>query len=421
MKEIKEMKEAILVIDPYISSEYLVRRLKSLGYSIICLQTVTEKPNDYLGFEPQLFDQYLSSLGSIDQDISAIESLKSEYHIIHGIPGLTATLPYAEKILGYLFPHASNNANTALWRSNKYEMNERLNQEGINAIDQLLISSQWSINKQCSMAYQFFDDHQASIVIKPNTGSVGSFGVISPADKSHIKKHFSNNNGYIFLQTDYLLQEKITGTEFFIDTVSYQGEHYITAIGKYKKKYDDGLFQYDYCDIIDKESDTGQEIRTYIIDCLNTLQMLNGLSHIEVYNTEKGQYLIEINTRTSGAHGYINIMAKRRYQLDQFDVYSHLIKGETFKSNHQAIYQRLYMIKRLNKSAYNHIDLTSIQSLHSYQSSEILCEKQIHDCNGEGDLFDVKAFIYLENTCQETLEADTKTLQDIELTGACFK
>ena len=411
---------AILIIDPFISPAYAAQRFHELGYRTICLQTI-QPPNDYLSIVPSLFDHHIMSKSDIEQDLNTLASLKKRYPIVHGIPGLTATLPYAEALLNHLFPNESNNPNTTSWRSNKYEMNEQLARHHMNAIKQQLIKTSCEINEQCNIAFDFFDQHQGAIVIKPNAGSAGSFGVLSPLNKNQIKDYLLENTRQMFTPTDYLLQEKINGTEYLVDAASYQGKHIITAIGQYKKQCINGIFQCDYCDFIDEQSDIAADIHHYIINCLNTLGMQNGLSHIEIYHTSKGLYLVEINTRTSGVHGYINLMAKRHYQVDQFDAYHHLRNNKAINKISRSIFQRLYILKRLNQKKYQELDLTSIESLESYHSSIKLQNKQSHDHEGNVDLYDTKALIYLENTSRAQLESDTKIIENIEACGDCFK
>lgn len=413
------MKSAILIIDPFVSSEYLLKRFTELGYELIAVTTINLNI-EYTNAAQLHFNNILLSEGNVEQDLKKIFDLQKKYNICHGIVGMEASLEYAEKLLNLCFPEKSNDPQTTKLRNNKYWMNEILFRKGLPAIEQQLISFNLNLQEKCNIAFNFFDKHNGKVVIKPNSGSAASVGVFSPNKKKDIELYFQEQKNFLFKNADFLIQEKIQGDEFYVDVASYNGFHEISSIGKYCKKLTNGGFEYQYSDNLDLNDPFSIKAKEYVLNCLAALEMNNGLSHIEIMYTNEGFKLIELNPRIAGLHGFTNIMAIKKYGQDQIGLYLNLLNGERNDYSIRNIKnQRLFIFKN-KKGIFNSIDLSLIKSLPSYSDHKVIKSKSTTLEKEKQSLIDVVLFVLLEHMDKKTINHDTRILSRLEKNAICL-
>lgn len=409
-------KKAILLIDPVSSSEYSFSRFKELGYGLIVIKTISFT-NQNSEQHHALCDVVIHSRGNLTEDLLNIEQLNEAFDILHGITGVEANFKYAEAILSACFPNASNAVTTSHYRCDKYWMNEVLRKQGIKSIRQSILPQDLDLATQCQKTIEFFYLYHQYIVIKPKSESAASVGVFSPKSEHDIYTYFRDSAKFLFQNSDYLLQERIFGDEYYIDAASYCGKHYITSMGKYHKDLWDGQFVYRYVDALHLDTPLADELKAFVTQCLDQLHMHNGLSHCEVIHTTDGFRLVELNPRTSGVHGFFNRMAHRNYGLDQISCYINLLNQNTIIPKKNPIHQRLYLLQ--NKTgAFNNFNIHDIAQLRSYSSHKVLIEKS--DGTSNKSLLGTVALILLADHDQNVIFSDTKLIESYEETGACF-
>jgi biotin carboxylase len=99
-----------------------------------------------------------------------------------------------------------------------------------------------------------------------------------------------------------LLQEKIAGTEYIVNSVSYDGKHKLSAIWKHsKKKVEGGGMVYNYTETLSRPETGCTALVKYAFDVLDALGVRNGNVHSEFMIDENGPVLIEINCRPMGS------------------------------------------------------------------------------------------------------------------------
>ena len=93
---------------------------------------------------------------------------------------------------------------------------------------------------------------------------------------------------------DLLIQERINGTEYIVNTVSCNGQHRVTLIWKYKKvKTSEGAMIYDTCETVNELNLGEAEMVEYAYDVADALGIQYGPVHGEYMIDEKGPVLIE--------------------------------------------------------------------------------------------------------------------------------
>lgn len=331
-------RKAILVVDPFISPEYLCRRLNAEGYEVIVLKTIKNIPAyfDYSAIPATIVE----SSGHIHQDILTLKELP--YNLLGGIYGVELSINYADEIFARLFPDACNNRNTSQLRYIKYPMLEALSHTPYY-IDQIELNHQSPQAEDIKKVSSFLMQH-SECIIKPSYGSAGVIGVQAIRKLSEYYDYCKKKNFLLLDTHQFVLQKKIKiKREFYIDVASYKNKHIVTAIGCYQKK---GL-KYLYLEHLD-ETDHKNELINITNLVLAKLGVANGLSHIEIAYTEDHEYkLIEYNPRISGVHGYVNKMAKNSSNIDQIDAYLSLLNKAPVEKLSKNIHQRLVVLHQI--------------------------------------------------------------------------
>jgi biotin carboxylase len=96
-----------------------------------------------------------------------------------------------------------------------------------------------------------------------------------------------------------LVQERLVGREYYVNTVSVNGEHRVAETWQYTKRLGRSPV-YDFeepCDVADCRIST---LHTYVKDALTALGIRYGAAHSEVMYTKRGPMLIETGARLGG-------------------------------------------------------------------------------------------------------------------------
>lgn len=417
------MKDTILIIDPIISATYLATRLAEEGFSVIALQTLHNLPS-YFSFKNVPFDAIVTSSGKIEEDMYNLSQYK-DLHIISGFTGLTLSVPYAEKLLQTVFSNSETVANdpaTSYMRTNKFSMNHALSIAGAPSLQQALIEEHLPLDDKVTKATDFFNLIQKDCVLKPDSGSAGSYGVSTIQSGHDIKKYFekrSNRAALLCNRTNFVIQEKLLGMEYWVDLAAFSGEVLISGIGAYHKEQQDNQFEYQWIDTFDLYDTELIGIKKFIREVATVLGIKNGLYHIELMKTESGYRLIEVNSRISGIHGLLNVMAKSMNGFDQIDAYLSLLKNKNINNNSTKLYNRCYFLKN-KKGNFSAFNKNEIESLPTVSTLHVLKTQESNFDASSQTVLDTVALIRLEAKSQQEIDTDTERLQFIETHGICL-
>ena len=180
----------------------------------------------------------------------------------------------------------------------KNEMHNRLAERGLRSIKGKVVHS-------LDEALEFYDSENLNeVVIKP-TYSAGSASVRICENRNEminsINQLFDNVNYYGDKIAELLIQERINGTEYIVNTVSHKGIHRVTLVWKYNKvKTSEGAIVYDSCETVNNLSLGEAEMVEYAYKVADALEIQYGPVHGEYMIDEKGPVLIEVNCRPCG-------------------------------------------------------------------------------------------------------------------------
>lgn len=100
---------------------------------------------------------------------------------------------------------------------------------------------------------------------------------------------------------EVLVQERIFGTEYIVNTVSSEGVHRLNSVLRYKKtKTPEGGYIYDYMETIKDLESGNNELIEYALKTADAIGFRNGIIHGEYMIDSKGPVLIEVNCRPMG-------------------------------------------------------------------------------------------------------------------------
>jgi len=326
----------IVVIDPFISGNHLVKNIIKNNIECIALLTNPSIANEmrYKGrFDANDYSEciYLNEFTNdqllvylIDKDILTI------------ISGTEYTLDLADQLNAQLRLKLANPVATTQLRINKSSILKTLLANNI-AVPKMHIIDLNNVN----LAQQI--DNTKNIIpfpifVKP-CSSGGSFA---------IKRCKNNNDFETFITQSHdrrynlspnpikkiIAQQFIDAPEYAANVVSYAGKHYISGIWAYKKNYrDNDIPIYEQGTIANLPIDTIASIQAFIQSSLNAIDYRYGFSHIELFLLDNKPIMVEINLRLPGGFGLLCEIESLVYGSNQVQKFFDLIDGKPINNN----------------------------------------------------------------------------------------
>ena len=180
----------------------------------------------------------------------------------------------------------------------KDEMQNRLAENGLRSIKGKVVRS-------VDEAIEYYDaEGLDGVVVKP-VYSAASVGVRLCSNRHEmidaVKEVFNLTGVYGNELDELVIQERINGQEYVVDTVSCNGIHRVTMIWKYNKieTAECGNI-YDYDETVNELGIGESELVEYAYDVADALGVKYGPVHGEYMVDENGPVLIEVNCRPHG-------------------------------------------------------------------------------------------------------------------------
>ena len=182
----------------------------------------------------------------------------------------------------------------------KNEMQNKIAEYGLRSI-------RGKVVKSYQEAIDFYDEEKLKEVVLKPVYSCGSASVRICSNKEEmidsLNELMEKTNKFGESLDELLVQERINGDEYIVNTVSCEGIHRVTLVWKYNKvKTSDGAIVYDTCETVNDLNITEAEMIEYAYDVADALGIQYGPVHGEYMIDEKGPVLIEVNCRPCGGH-----------------------------------------------------------------------------------------------------------------------
>lgn len=292
-------KEAYVVVSGVATGIGIAPALRGYGYEVLHITSDLQKS---LGHSHNACD-YVKSFEETKNIQQLVKEIQREWNVKAIIPGAEAGVDLAEKLnLEFKLPYY-NNPNLLNDRRNKYQMQEVLKAAGLRSINQCLSSSleelfQWTKSNKIVFP----------IVLKP-LESAGTNNVFICHNEAESKQAFckilSSRNIYKDVNDTVLCQEYVSGQEYMVNTVSWEGEHRIIEVLKINKKEVKGRPLYDMLTLLPPSSEDFKLINNYLSDVYKALGLNYGAAHaevkVEIKDKQRYVTLIEVGARLGGA------------------------------------------------------------------------------------------------------------------------
>ncbi len=182
--------------------------------------------------------------------------------------------------------------------TNKYLMNRALEQCSVRSIKSAMVHNLAEI-----LAF-FHENDNRACVLKPYRGA-GSYGVRTCESEEELKaaydEVFKTANVLGGDDEGMLIQERIDGVEYVVNTVSVKGRHKVTSILKYDRfTVKGGGRVYSIAESVNPFTTGCSSLIRYTFAVLKALGVENGNVHTELMVDEIGPVLIEVNCRVMG-------------------------------------------------------------------------------------------------------------------------
>ncbi|GAA1407424.1 ATP-grasp domain-containing protein [Kitasatospora putterlickiae] len=282
----------VAVVDPFSTGSQLASELARRGWDTVAVISGSSVPADFrTGFRPE---RYRAVVDAADGDPLARLGPYRPAHVIAGCEwGVTTADRLAEQ-LGL----PGNGTRLSPCRRDKFAMAERLRETGLDAAASLATDRLEEV-----LAWADAGGHWP-LVIKP-PASAGSDSVAICADPAQAAAAFERVHGRTDriggLNERVLAQELLVGDQYFVNTVSLDGRHYVHEIWRERRTTVDGAVVYDYQELLPTEGAEQRVLAAYVVRVLDALGIAHGPAHAEVMLTPRGPVLIEVGARLEGS------------------------------------------------------------------------------------------------------------------------
>ncbi|HEY0639350.1 MAG TPA: ATP-grasp domain-containing protein [Pseudonocardiaceae bacterium] len=289
----------VALAEPFSSASLIPPLLREAGLSPVAIIDSTLPGIGALtAFDGSAYDAVIDHTGDVGATAAALRDLGPTVGVV---PGTDRIEPLCGKLSELLVPDRVNVPELAAARRNKYLSHQAVAAAGLPVIRQVCsadpaVVRDWIARE--GMAGR-------NLVVKPTT-SAGTDGVgFAPAGEGWEALHaglLGTINRYGAVNDEVLVQEYVTGIEYAIDTVSFDGHHSVTDLLRYRKLHNEhGMAIYDSVEWLPYDLDRYGDLLSYGLATLDAVGLRYWAAHTEVMMTTEGPRLVEINPRPAGA------------------------------------------------------------------------------------------------------------------------
>ncbi|MBQ9655558.1 MAG: ATP-grasp domain-containing protein [Prevotella sp.] len=296
------MKRNIVIVEPFSTGFNLIDDVKTRGYQPVVMSAIppgSEEDRKIIHeAKAMFFARIPKDVPVIDENPNYDEVLAQvrSYDPLLVIVGSEFGVELGTRLASDLGLRGNKWANIDKM-TKKSEMHRALADAGVRHIRGRIVKSE-------AEARAFYEELGTThVVIKPTRGA-GTQGVFfcEGLDETlavvRRQLALAQDNPYM---GDLLMQERIIGKEYIVNTVSCGGKHRLVSMWHYDKLVMNGSYIYNY-GITDTRLDVGHSrLVHYAFSVLDAIGIEWGAVHGEYMIDERGPVLIEVNCRPMGA------------------------------------------------------------------------------------------------------------------------
>ena len=322
--------KTVLIVDPFSTGKLYARLLKAQGvkcYAVISTDTLPKH------FTDDLIREDFEDLYHWEESLLVdLESL-SLHAVIAGCETAIYLTDYLTKVLRI----KGNSHVTSDLRRNKFSMQQALKHHGLANIESQLLSSQSHIRKVVDTL-----EETAPYVVKP-LNSAATEGVVFAQGRGGVETALNNaawkqKNDLGEINLGFIVQPFISGPEYVVDMVAFDGEYIIATVCKYTKIHKNGSkFVYESLDTLDPQAPELRPLTDYARQAAAALGVQVGPIHMEIIWSDAGPVMIEAGGRLHG--GIAPLLFQQVYHPDLLSLAIDSYLDQTKKPQANAVSQ----------------------------------------------------------------------------------
>jgi biotin carboxylase len=374
------MRQSVVLVDTYaaIGTE-LAQGFRSAGYTPVRVQSIPEVPTALRG-QPDgyPYDVEIVHRGDLRETLAALTPL----HPVAVVAGTEPGVELADALSEALHPITGAPTNgTALSsaRRDKYQMIERIKQQGLRGAKQTLVENEDQLRN-------WHIDVGGMVVLKP-LRSAANDGVTwcrNPDDAVRAFRRLNGRKNALSQCNDGVVaQECLIGTEYIVDTVSCDGSHQVCDIWETYRINANGVPDLLVAwRLLPARGEVQDELVAYAFAVLDALGIRHGAAHAEIKMTSDGPCLVEVGARIAGgALPEGARLATGRSQVDwTVDAY---VRPEKFTRNSGRPYRLRQHVAGATMVAPRSGSLISYQSLEAIKELDSFHDMRVRVSPGE--------------------------------------
>lgn len=287
----------VIIVDPVCSGTDLAPAFAARDIPVIAVRSTKLAETNTSGFGSGI--QSGIFLKVYDNDPGLVDVLR-QFNPRAIIAGTETGVELADHLASILTPMLANIPHLSLARRHKGEMQKTLEAAGLPFIRTLDTADAMEVSDWLSRHHLT----DKALVLKPpvSMGSDNVFHIPPGGDWRRIFNYILSTPTALLREPNetVIVQEKITGTEYSVDTVSANGKHALAHLTRYKRvSAGEGLTIMDYTEFMPLD-ELHSELFFYTKQAIDALGIRWGASHNEVMLTAEGPRLIEIGARMCG-------------------------------------------------------------------------------------------------------------------------
>jgi hypothetical protein len=270
--------------------------LRSAGLEPIAVTSVPVPSSLSGSFRPADFALVLSEAEGIEHLLDRLRRLRPVAVVLDCEPGIFL----ADILAADLVPDRANDPTLTAARRHKGHMVAALAARGVRTIRTLTTSSP-------ADAARWVTRHQLDgrdLVVKPAMSAATVDVTLLPGGvglTSTITELVDKTSLFGVLNEEVVVQERVFGTEYAVDTFTWEGRHSVSGVYQCRKVANGSSFAtYDSLTFVPYEAAETAVLVDYVKEALDALGIRFAIAHAEVMMTSDGPVLIEIGVRPAG-------------------------------------------------------------------------------------------------------------------------
>ncbi|MFB4424344.1 ATP-grasp domain-containing protein [Streptomyces sp. QL37] len=284
----------VAIVDAYSTASHLAPLFRAQGFDCVHVQSLERPPAAFASsFRPDDFSATVVHTGDTARTLAAL----APYAPVALLPGAEIGVELAD-VLSEALGLRTNGTTLSNARRDKFHMVETVKAAGVPAADQILATD-------LDALLDWYGDTGRTVVLKPVRSALND-GVSFCGTRDAVRASFEALVGAesaLGLRNDAVVaQEYLVGAEYYVNTVSLDGEHYVCDVWKTQHLGVNGVRDLLGGSSLMVRRGPEQDLLTeYAFSVLDALGIRNGPAHTELKLTPEGPRLVETGARVCGA------------------------------------------------------------------------------------------------------------------------